>query len=237
MADSFDAHLRTLMKHEVEITTCRPLLKKAPEEHVRTISVWAVNFEEYEQLGPIGSQIVRAFCKRATDKADCAPEESFEPFIFGWIALNSWASCVTGTESDEEYRTALVLDRELNARFGSMCEQPDFKANLEQFRSYWPILRPMPRRRIQDQATTRQERILHALTHPGKDSKFRPECASRHFERGEQIPADWPHTLSAIYQVRCNLFHGSKSLDSDIDTEIVFNAFRVLARILPMLDV
>jgi len=35
------------------------------------------------------------------------------------------------------------------------------------------------------------------------------------------VPIDWPHTLSAIYQVRCNLFHGYKGVYSENDISIV----------------
>jgi hypothetical protein len=35
------------------------------------------------------------------------------------------------------------------------------------------------------------------------------------------IPADWSHLLQAMYQVRCNLFHGEKSVVSDIDHQVV----------------
>ncbi len=227
------------MKHEAEVSTCPSLVgpNKSDKGQVRTVALLPVNLYEFEELGAIGSRVIRAFSSRAKHGADCRPEECFEPFIFGWIALNGWASCVTGTDFDRDYLKALMLDRELNNRFSSVRDGADFHVSLEEFRSYWPILRPTPLRRTSDHFQTRQDRILHAFTHPGKDFRFRPECASQHIERGEQIPADWPHTLSAIYQVRCNLFHGSKSLDSDIDTQIVFNAFRVLVRILIMLGI
>ena len=46
------------------------------------------------------------------------------------------------------------------------------------------------------------------------------------------MPLDWPHTLEALYRVRCNLFHGEKGLDSEMDALIVSSAFRVLVHFL-----
>ena len=39
---------------------------------------------------------------------------------------------------------------------------------------------------------------------------FAPLCAEDHLSAEESIPADWPHVLSMIYQVRCNLFHAAR---------------------------
>ena len=50
------------------------------------------------------------------------------------------------------------------------------------------------------------------------------------------ISLDWPHTLSAIYRIRCNLFHGEKTLHSDNDVILVSLAFRVLVNMIPRLE-
>lgn len=42
------------------------------------------------------------------------------------------------------------------------------------------------------------------------------------------VPLDQPHTLHAIYVMRCNLFHGAKSRYSDADSKLVLYAFQVL---------
>jgi len=36
----------------------------------------------------------------------------------------------------------------------------------------------------------------------------------------------------ALYQVRCNLFHGEKSAHSEMDSQIVYSALQVLVRFL-----
>jgi hypothetical protein len=225
------------MNHEVEITICRELLGlyNPKQAETKTISVPRVNFRDFDELQHDGRRLIQSFADRSRDRAACRPEDSFEPFIFGWIALNSWASCVTGSEEERAYLKALMLDIELNRRFDSLLEATDFQTVLGHFRELWPILRPLPQARIPAASASRQERILQVLNDPRRDSRFRPGCASRHYKAGERIPMDWAHALSAIYQVRCNLFHGSKSLHSDVDTQIVFNSFRVLVHVLPML--
>ena len=42
------------------------------------------------------------------------------------------------------------------------------------------------------------------------------------------MPLDWPHTLAALYRVRCNLFHGEKGRHSEMDQRIVASGFRTL---------
>jgi hypothetical protein len=61
---------------------------------------------------------------------------------------------------------------------------------------------------------------------------YQPRCWKRHEEEGEPVPLDWPHTLEALYRVRCNLFHGEKGLDSEMDARVVSSAFRVLVHFL-----
>jgi hypothetical protein len=187
-----------LMNRDVEITTCRELvgLYKPDQAQITTIPALPVDFQQYEQLQRAGWKVIRSLSDRATREADCTPGESFEPFIFGWIALNGWASCVTGADmGDKPYLTAMMLDSELNRRFNLLRDEAEFQARLKQFHNYWPILRPLPQRRVPAAVTDRQELIRRELSNVTKDSRFRPECAARHFQHGEEIPMDWPHTL------------------------------------------
>ena len=100
---------------------------KPEQVGVKTIQAFPIDFSQYDELQRAGWKLIRSFSDRARAKADCKPWDSFEPFIFGWIALNSWASCVTGSEGDKEQLNALMLDRELNARFGSLRQETEFQ--------------------------------------------------------------------------------------------------------------
>ena len=42
-----------------------------------------------------GRRLIRAWFERAIEQRNCDAEESSEPFVFAFIALNGWASCVT----------------------------------------------------------------------------------------------------------------------------------------------
>jgi hypothetical protein len=57
---------------------------------------------------------------------------------------------------------------------------------------------------------------------------FSPACALEHLQLGEPIPADWPHLISMIYQVRCNLFHGGKNYNRKSDRKFIELACKIL---------
>ena len=42
-----------------------------------------------------GRRLIRGWFERAIEQRNCDAEESSEPFVFAFIALNGWASCVT----------------------------------------------------------------------------------------------------------------------------------------------
>lgn len=54
--------------------------------------------------------------------------------------------------------------------------------------------------------------------------EFEPHCYLEH----DHVPLDWPHTLVALYRVRCNLLHGEKSRSSENDQQMVEAAFTIL---------
>ncbi len=68
------------------------------------------------------------------------------------------------------------------------------------------------------------------------DRDFAPLCCCRHqtdpadFQTfdASRVPLDWPHVLSGIYKVRCNLFHGGKSVFYGGDALFVELAYRIL---------
>ena len=98
----------------------------------------------------------------------------------------------------------------------------------------WPIFKAQQIRRARAHVNsvhmTRQAIVQHYLD-SGID-QYAPRCWLEHRNNSEHCPADWPHTLAALYRVRNNLFHGEKSSHSEMDQQIVFVAFNVLARFL-----
>lgn len=205
---------------------CRELLG-CPQSRVEGFKRHT-DLTRFDRLHPEGVRLIRGWFKRAWSKRDCKPEDSFEPFIFAWIAFNGWAVCVTDRERDREYIDALIINDHLSDSFNELLSNrtSPFAENAEQFRKLLPIFKAQDIRRhriilpSEGQRPELIQKYLDAgLTH------YEPQCAVRH---GQSIPLDWAHTLPALYQVRCNLFHGEKRAHSEMDQAIVWNAYLVL---------
>ena len=214
---------------------CIELLSKEAQKRARRKEAQpgAVDRHRFDELHPEGKKLIQSWATRAVAQLTCAERDSFEPFIFGWIALNGWACCITGEDRDSDYLDALLLDADLNREFKKLLA-PDFLTAAKEFQSTWPIFSSKDIGYKVEWGATREQVIERYKTiepPPGR----KPPCAFSHRERDEEVPVDWPHTLSAIYQVRCNLFHGYKGVYSENDVLIVSKAFRVLARLLPIL--
>ena len=81
------------------------------------------------------------------------------------------------------------------------------------------------RRRLSPERLNSNEDRLDIFERQG--ISYEPACAGRH--RASPMPRDWEHFIHATYRVRCNLFHGEKSLYDPDDQIIVASAFRALA--------
>jgi hypothetical protein len=85
-----------------------------------------------------GRKLIQGWAERAAAQVDCAERDSFEPFIFGWIALNGWACCVTVEDRDSDYLDALLLDSDLDREFKELLAT-DLLAAASEFLNTWPI--------------------------------------------------------------------------------------------------
>ena len=192
------------------------------------------NTERFNVLHPDGRRLIAHWFTLAHDRLNCDAVDSFEPFIHAWIALNGWASCCTDLDQDRQLVEALSGNPELVQRFDQfVLESAVFRANVERFRSLWPVFKvqELRRRRIPMYLDLdRQGMVAHYFDRGAKG--FAPACFQRHAAIGEQIPMDWPHVLAVIYQVRCNLFHGDKAPHSEIDRILVHSALQILVRFL-----
>ena len=105
--------------------------------------------ERYETLHQDGRQLIQGWFERAAENRDCPPDESFEPFIFLWIALNAWASCVTLRDTDRAWRDALGSDRMLSERFSALVAEPATRTSsaARAFSALWPIFSVVDLRR------------------------------------------------------------------------------------------
>jgi hypothetical protein len=170
-------------------------------------------------LHPDGRRLIDHWLTLAQRQMDCDPAESFEPFIYVWIAFNGWASCCIELDQDRQLVEAVSSSPELVAQFDKMLStSPELVRAAEKFRSHWPIFKAQELKRLGALTYWQGNRQRTIAYYLGRGAKaFAPPCFQRHVEAGEEVPLDWPHVLSAIYQVRCNLFHGDKAPHSEID--------------------
>lgn len=189
----------------------------------------AVDRSRFAQISA-GQSIIEGWFQRAVARLGAPDNECFEPFIFGWIAFNAWGESVTGAESDRDWVRALARDEELSRGFAYLVQDPmgDIARSAQRFRGYWPIPKVQDWRRLQPTgrptADTNDERLDFFEEH---GISYEPTCARRHGQAAA-IPLDWEHFLHATYRVRCNLFHGAKSLGDLHDQAIVASSFRTL---------
>lgn len=196
---------------------------------VKTNTPPRIQLNRFSILNLESQQLVRGWFERAY-AAKNDEEECFEAFIFAWFAVNGWAACVTGKDRDSEFIKMLQRSDELAAQFQTLLGQDDsFKNSATQFQSFWPIFKAQDIRNRRCQAPSEIDRaaVVAHYFDCGRIS-FEPDCWQSHREAGEPVPLDWPHTLAAIYRVRCNLFHGEKSAHSEMDRAIVRTAYRTL---------
>jgi hypothetical protein len=186
-----------------------------------------VDLRRFQVLHDEGRGLIQSWFERSL----ALPETSiFEAFIFAWFAVNGWAACITGTDRDDQLVSSLADASELQTRFDQLiASDPQFRSSVDKFRTMLPVFKAQIIRREGMSANppgTRAQVIAYYMAH-GR-IPHRPPCATRHHGTGGSIPADWPHCISGIYQIRCNLFHGEKSVHSEMDKRLVSRAFHVL---------
>jgi hypothetical protein len=194
-------------------------------------SVPTLHHLRYPLLHAEGRRLVSGWFDRAWEARECRAEDSFEPFIFTWFALNGWAACVSGVDQDRAYVRALACDRTMCDDFTRLLADSGgpFGQHATDFACLWPIfeVKELRRRGIMRFHRGDRDTVVNAYLAAGA-RKVDPPCWKRHSEADERVPLDWPHTLSALYRVRCNLFHGEKAAHSEIDQRVVSCAFRTL---------
>lgn len=197
----------------------------------RVAPIPVADLTRYDALHPLGRQLIQGWLRRATGAHDLSdPISAFEAFVFTWIATNSWGACVTDQDQDQAIVVGLAASDSLQIAFlDLMKREPSFDAAANEFASLWPIfkvadLRAKNLQYVRAPGMHRRD-LVQLYLNSGADN-YAPSCWKRH---GGAAPADWPHTISALYRVRCNLFHGEKNPDSEIDRVIVDTGFRVLS--------
>lgn len=171
--------------------------------------------------------------------------DPFDRLIHLWVAFNAWLAEVvepaTFMENDRALINAAAKDSQLIAQFVQlMTTESDFKKNVEEFSSLWPIfnVRRLAKRRIPnwgESVESRSEYREKCFAQGIQDSDYEPRCFRHHNPADQTVsagqpsrPFDWPHTLAAVYQVRCNLFHGGKTFNMPSDARFARLACEIL---------
>ncbi len=196
-----------------------------------------VNRSLFDYLHPQGRELIIGWARRgASVPHDGHASDYFEGFIYLWFAVNGWGACVTGTDSDRQWVDELAKDHELAALFAqAIGNESDVRTSALRFAGLWPIFRSSEIRRrgivVPPDCSRRQRVQIYLENHITHE----PTCWQEH---DGKPPLDWGHTFKTLYRVRCNLFHGEKTLDSENDRDIVRAGYSVLlpmARLLELL--
>lgn len=189
---------------------------------------------------PEFAYFVRPWLERATDP------EPFAALINLWVAFNSWlCEIITVPEfidADAALISAAAKDIHLCVRLQSLLnDDPAFRQIAEEFRSLFPVfnVRALDQKGIgswNSWNASRDEYRERCFNENLKSREYKPRCWWGHQARQvaapggspDALPLDWPHLLSSVYQVRCNLFHGGKSFRVESDVQFARLAFQVL---------
>jgi hypothetical protein len=188
------------------------------------------DLSRYAMLHPEGKQLIFGWLQRAWGYKDCRQNEAFEPFIFTWFAFNGWAACVTDTDKDRDIINILANDQTINNDFrNAIIHDRDLSTSVHTLIEYFPVFDVKTLRKLgllHHQQDTRHNTVMYYLNRNA--NKYEPICWKNHYDSGETVPVDWEHIINAIYKVRCNLFHGEKSIHSEMDQIIVHSSYLVL---------
>lgn len=171
-----------------------------------------------------------------------------EKLIYLWVTVNAWASKSVPDLSKNHEDTYLVhcmaRDEALSNRFDTLYKiDMNFCQTVNSFLELAPVFQALwiynngiepwsitdDRCKFIKKVSERNPFVVS--TRNGQENRFpafSPACALEHIQSGENIPADWPHLISMIYQVRCNLFHGGKNYNRDSDRKFIELAYKIL---------
>jgi hypothetical protein len=182
-----------------------------------------VSFGNFAELHPDARRLTEDLLQAANDRR----HDPFYSFSLLWMSFNGWMSCVTEAERDAKMVDDLGTDPRLAGAFVDIRNgDAEFRALVQEFAECWPIFNSNHVRR----------RLGSAFAYKyASRADFVADLTGRKVGRrplgwvaGQQ--PRWADLLSAIYQIRCNLFHGVKSPQNADDQQLVSMAFRSLTR-------
>jgi len=153
-----------------------------------------------------------------------------------WMAmdlLDSIADIISGSRTDEERFSALMLNVQLSESFNQVISEPKSLMRMygKRFLTQWPIF-------DMDQVIHNDVELIHTtetsiraetinLYLKSGAKHFTPGCWPEHIKSSDIPLPDWKHTLSTWFVVRKNLT-GKEWNHSEADVRIYTNAFLTL---------
>jgi hypothetical protein len=159
--------------------------------------------------------LIQGWFDSAWARRECKAGDSFEPFIYAWIAFNSWGNCVTGEDEDAAMIGTLARNSVLRRDFLRLLgDDSQFSTLSHRWHRKWPLfsVKHLTRAGItvqQDEYRSRKGRIAHYMQEAakadaeikenrvaGKSDKrtihpklYRPECWADHsgYHPGEKV--------------------------------------------------
>ena len=198
--------------------------------------VFRLDPSAFEMLHPQGRDLIKGWAALGAQRlGDMDPSACFEGFIYVWFAVNGWGSCVSGSDHDRGWVNAVAADGGISHEFMRMRNTDEqFAAVTQDFAELWPVFKSSEIRRRRIAVVPGVSRADRIRTYLDSNVPFEPSCWLSHNQR--ERPMDWMHTFKTLYRVRCNLFHGEKTLDSENDRNIVQRAHAVLVRVAQLLE-
>lgn len=184
-----------------------------PRRSVGTTGVNMIDFQRFEALRPEARGVVFNLLEQSQDA-----RRPFERFMFLWMSFNGWMNCVTNGDFEARMIEELASDLALAAAFERIVLGGDNAGIIHEFAEWWPIFDVKSIRKVVgiDGLYQHQYRDEFLEAHSANPKvKRKPErWVAGHRPR-------WEDLVWAIYQVRCNLFHGDKASSNPGDVEIV----------------
>ena len=209
----------------MSVEICRDLLSHDLQRHPENIPRRAreIDFGRFGQMGN-EKALVMGWFNLSRNR-----QSPFDAFRDLWQAFNEWAKVVTSQRRDSVWIDVCMLSSHLQELFVQLRDGGSFGEDAKKFQQWWPVFDAdkINRERLRWLVTPRDKAIAYYFQH---GVPFSPPCWRRHLLANDSDDfLDWPHTLSALYRVRNNLFHGSKSMRKG-NSDMVKSAYEVLYR-------
>lgn len=188
-------------------------------------------------------RFLRPWLTKAVRAQANAGADPFPALIYTWVPFNAWLGQVIEdrrfVDRDRKLVETAAFDTHLCESFRRIHESDprvaEFHALLPIFKSRALVdtgIAPW----VRDGDQSRFQYVAECFSQGLSAGDWAPRCFQHHQGpgvspsdyRAERMPADWLHSVQAIYQVRCNLFHGGKAFQSLSDRHLVHQAANIL---------